>query len=116
MKISRTWLQTFFDAPLPDAAVLADALTFHVFEIDGIEKVGADDVLDVKVTANRGHDCLSHCGIAKEISAILNVPLKAYPHTMKIEDLQKKTDVISVSIESPELCSRYLAGYIRGVK
>ena len=137
MKISRNWLQTYFNDPLPDASTLADALTFHVFEIDGIDPVkpsadghGAspvhssvdfadepqDWVLDVKVTANRGHDCLCHLGIAKEISAILDIPLKAYPHSMKIEDLQKKTDAVAVSIESPELCSRYMAGYIRGVK
>ena len=72
MKVSKLWLDKFFDAPLPDAEELSNALTFHVFEIDGVEKVGSDDVLlDVKVTPNRGHDCLSHRGIAKELSAIL---------------------------------------------
>ena len=116
MKISRNWLQTFFDAQLPDAAALSDALTFHVFEIDGIEKVGSDDVLDVKVTPNRGHDGLCHLGIAKEISAILNIPLKRYPHTMSLDDLKKKTTAVSVVIEDQQLCSRYVAGYIKGVK
>ena len=117
MKISRNWLQTFFDAPLPDAAILGDALTFHVFEIDGIENIGGDDVLDVKITANRGHDCLCHFGIAKELSAILNIPLKKYPHTMPIDELQKrKTTAVSVLIEDPVLCPRYIAGYIKDVK
>jgi phenylalanyl-tRNA synthetase beta subunit len=55
---------------------LSDALTFHVFEIDGVEKKATDEVLDVKVTPNRGHDCLSHRGIAKELSAILKLPIK----------------------------------------
>ena len=67
MKISRAWLQTYFDQELPDANALADALTFHAFEIESID----GDILDVKVTPNRGHDCLSHRGIAKELSAIL---------------------------------------------
>ena len=113
MKISRAWLQTFFDAPLPDAAVLGDALTFHVFEIDGIEEKGGDFILDVKVTANRGHDCLSHLGIAKELSAILSLPIKDDSSLCK-SDLHK-TDLVSVSIDTP-LCHRYIAGYVRGVK
>ncbi len=52
MKISKLWLDKFFDAPLPNAEVLSNALTFHAFEIDGVEKVGNDEVLDVKVTPN----------------------------------------------------------------
>lgn len=116
MKISRNWLQAFFDAPLPDADALSDALTFHVFEIDGIEQRGDDHILDVKVTANRGHDCLSYRGIAKEISAILNIPLKVYPHTMELSAIAgQNTDTVSVSIDDPR-CHRYIAGYIRGVK
>src|SRR3989344_4138738 len=75
MKISRNWLQTFFKDPLPEAQALADALTFHVFEVESVE----NDVLDVKVTPNRGHDCLSHRGIAKELSAILKLPLISDP-------------------------------------
>lgn len=53
---------------------------FHAFEIDGIEQKGSDYILDVKITPNRGHDCLSHAGIAKEISAILKLPLKSNPY------------------------------------
>ena len=114
MKISKKWLQKYFDAELPDTAVLANALTFHAFEIDGIEKVAGDDVLDVKVTPNRGHDCLSHRGIAHELSAILQIPLTNDP-LREAPDLAKETDAVAVSIGSP-LCSRYIAGYIRGVK
>jgi len=123
MKISRNWLQAFFDTPLPDATALSDALTFHVFEIDGIEKHkteksdfsvdGEDDILDVKVTANRGHDCLSYWGIAKEISAILNIPLNASGHPKPYDP--KEIQEVSVSIDSP-LCNRFIAGLIHGVK
>jgi len=60
MKVSKHWLNKFFDQKLPTAEVLAEVLTFHAFEIDGITKMGGDDVLDVKVTPNRGHDALSH--------------------------------------------------------
>lgn len=115
MKVSRNWLNNFFDAPLPGAEALSDALTFHAFEIDGIEKHGDDDILDVKVTPNRGHDCLCHRGIARELSAILNIPLTRDPFKLEL-DISKKTDKVTVTIEDPQLCPRYIAGYITGVK
>jgi len=93
---------------------LADALTFHAFEIDGVEKVGNDDVLDVKVTPNRGHDALSHRGIAKELSAILKLPLANDPFAVRPLLAPVTTDV-SVELSS-KLCKRYIAGYIKGVK
>lgn len=114
MKISRQWLQKSFDILLPDAAKLAEALTFHAFEIESVE----GDILDVKVTPNRGHDALSHRGIAKEISAILNIPLAKDPlHdglTMSI--MEKATHAVSVTVEDGDLCPRFTAGYIKGVK
>jgi phenylalanyl-tRNA synthetase beta chain len=117
MKISRNWLQNSFGTPLPDATTLSEALTFHAFEIDGIE----NDVLDVKVTPNRGHDCLSHRGIAKELSAILQIPMKA-----ELDPLGKgfkerflaapQTDAVAVTLEDPALSPRYIAGHIKHVK
>src|SRR5271155_3843680 len=105
MKVSKRWLDKFFDAPLPGADALSDALTFHAFEIDGVEKKGDDDVLDVKVTPNRGHDCLSHRGIAKELSAILDIPIKDDPFAEK-PDLSKTADAVGVFLEDPQLCLR----------
>ncbi|MDO8552278.1 MAG: phenylalanine--tRNA ligase subunit beta [bacterium] len=133
MKVSVKWLQTFFSAEggsasggrasLPDAQALADALTFHAFEIEStIESTAqighavSNFVLDVKVTPNRGHDCLSHRGIAKEISAILNIPMKNDPLALRFNLNSTLRFNLNVSIENPRLCSRYIAGYIRGVK
>ena len=97
---------------------MADALTFHAFEIESEVDVSQtsvkDEVLDIKVTPNRGHDCLSHRGIAKELSAILNIPLAHDPFEQK-PVLEPKTDAVPVSIES-ELCRRYVAGVIKGAK
>ena len=115
MKVSKKWLDNFFDAPLPSAEELSDALTFHAFEIDGIEKHGDDDILDVKVTPNRGHDCLSHRGIARELSAILNIPLTKDPFKLEF-DISKKSQVVTVNVEDSKLCPRYIAGYITGVQ
>jgi len=112
MKISREWLQSYFEKPLPDAGVLADALTFHAFEIESVE----GEVLDVKVTPNRGHDCLSYRGIAKELSAILNLPLVPHPYGITDVSLEPKTDALKVTIENPQLCPRFTAAYIKGIK
>jgi phenylalanyl-tRNA synthetase beta chain len=73
-----------------------------------------DDVLEIEVTANRG-DCLSVLGIAHEVAAITGVnatePLSEYPEGS--EDIDS---VVQVRIEDPELCYRYAATAIRGVK
>lgn len=115
MKISINWLQTYFEKPLPAVEELSDAITFHAFEIDGVEKIGADTVLDVKVLPNRAHDCLSYRGIAKEVSAILEVPLIKDPLS-EAPTLAPVTEKVAVSIQEEALCLRYTAGYIRGVK
>ena len=73
MKISRADLQKYFEGSLPSTAAIADAFTFHCFEIEEIE----GDVLDIKVLTNRAADCSSEEGIAAELSAILDLPLKS---------------------------------------
>ncbi|MBI4118381.1 MAG: phenylalanine--tRNA ligase subunit beta [Parcubacteria group bacterium] len=111
MKINYPWLQTYFEEKLPPPTELAEALTFHAFEIESVD----GDVLDVKVTPNRGHDALSHRGIAKELSAILNIPLKHDPLRESVS-LLPQTDAVAVSLPETGLCGRYIAGYLRGVK
>lgn len=73
MKISRTQLQTYFTEALPSLEAIADAYTFHSFEIDSIE----GDVLDVKVLPNRAADCNSLEGLARELAAILKLSTSA---------------------------------------
>src|SRR4051812_6310164 len=123
MLISKNWLQNFFADTLPKTEELSDAITFHAFEIDGIEKKGNDDILDVKVTPNRGHDALSHRGIAGEVSAILKMPLKNDPFSSKpaqnpLTSQAPQPDSaaapavsVAVTLEDPALSPRYIAGY-----
>ena len=118
MKISRNWLQTYFDAELPSVDKLLEELTFHAFEVEGYGKSDAGgewDVLDVKVTPNRGHDALCHRSIAKELSAILKIPMKNDPLREPVS-LEPRTDKMKVTVENPELCPRFTAAYITGVK
>ncbi len=71
MKVSYIELQKYFKNPLPEIEAVADAFTFHSFEIDGID----GDILDVKVLPNRAPDCGTIEGIACQLSAILDAPL-----------------------------------------
>src|SRR6185369_9129230 len=113
MKISLNWLQKYFDAPLPDGEKIADAYTFHAFEIDAIE----GDMLDVKVLPNRAADALSHRGLAKELSAILDVPVAKDPlrDPLPTWNLGGSTS-LSVEIEDPKKCLRYIGAVVKGVK
>jgi phenylalanyl-tRNA synthetase beta chain len=72
-----------------------------------------DTLLEINVTPNRG-DCLSHIGLAREVSAIFNRPL-TYPDTSAAPSGRTIQEETSVSILAPELCPRYIARLIRGV-
>jgi len=115
MKISRNWLLKEYFETLPSAEELADKLTFHAFEIEETVPVGDDTVIDVKVTPNRGHDALCHRGIAKELAVILNLPLKSDPLRGQAI-LEPKTEKLSVEIADPNLCYRFSAALVEGVK
>ena len=114
MRISRNWLQAYFNDPLPSAEDLADALTFHAFEIDGIETIQGeplDYILDVKITANRGHDCLSHRGVAKEVSAILNMPMKGDPLRVNLSNFEPNTIEMEIDhTRAPIAVAAYMTG------
>jgi phenylalanyl-tRNA synthetase beta chain len=98
MKISYNWLQNYFEKKLPEPEKVAEGIIFHSFEVEEIEKVGKDTVFEIKVLPDRAHDCLSHFGIAKEISAIFELKLKerkyevpkSKPTNLKIEITTKK--------------------------
>ena len=74
----------------------------------------SDTVLELGITPNRP-DCLSLIGVAREIAGIFNSPLR-YPDT-SINDSQPRIDgFTSVKIEAPELCPRYAARLLFGIK
>lgn len=111
MKTSRTWLQKYFDAELPNAESIADALTFHAVEIEEIE----GDMLDVKILPDRAAYMLSHRGVALEVAASLDLPLKEDPLRTETPE-HSSTDRLLVEIENAALAPRYMAALIEGVK
>ncbi|KKS37921.1 MAG: Phenylalanine-tRNA ligase beta subunit [Parcubacteria group bacterium GW2011_GWD2_42_14] len=115
MKISRNWLQKYFDSTLPSAQELADLFTFHSFEVEEVTQVEDDWVIDVDILPNRSSDCLSHRGIAREISTLLSIPLKSDPLRDTLPAWKPLTHT-KVSVENNALCPRYMAALIRGVR
>ncbi len=112
MKISRNWLQEYFEQALPSVEELAEALTFHSFEI---EEVVSSDVFDVKVLPDRAADCLSHRGVAREIGAVLNQLVLSDSLRHPVEPFPESGS-LKVSIDNQEKYLRYMAAYVRGVK
>ncbi|HXE52867.1 MAG TPA: phenylalanine--tRNA ligase subunit beta [Tepidisphaeraceae bacterium] len=112
MKISLEWLSEYLPgATDPQAA--ADALTNGGLPVEVIERHGNDTVIEVEVTSNRG-DCLSHIGIARELSALQNRELRDVKAGAK-ESSAAATNATAVRIDAPDLCPHYTARIIRNV-
>ena len=127
MKISYSWLQAYFDQKLPAPEKLAERITFSFAEVESVEKIvgttpasedggtpfaKGDTILDIKVLPDRACYELSHRGVAYEVSAILGIPQKniVYP-APEVKEARK----LSVSVEAPELCSRYMVRVVENV-
>ncbi|MCP6718983.1 MAG: phenylalanine--tRNA ligase subunit beta [Patescibacteria group bacterium] len=115
MTFSYNWLQSFFKKQLPEPKKLAEALTMHSFQVEEVIKTGKDWLLDIDILPNRGPDCFSHLGIAREISAVLNIKLQFGGSKLK-EQEQKAKDLIEVKVNDKNDCLRYTVRVIDGVK
>jgi phenylalanyl-tRNA synthetase beta chain len=113
MKVVYNWLKDFVDVTAsPDD--LASRLALSGTNIGGVEKGPHGAVIDAEVSSNRP-DCLGHHGIAREVAAIYKLPLK--PVLPKpAEGSAEASDAVQVEIQAPELCGRFTARVIRGVK
>lgn len=75
--------------------------------------LGLDDwIYDVSITANRP-DCQSILGLAREVAAVLDQPLKEPSYEYHETEVTK--DGFTVTVEAPELCPRYIGHYVYDV-
>jgi phenylalanyl-tRNA synthetase beta chain len=73
-------------------------------------------IMEVEVTSNRP-DCMGHLGVARELAAGLERPLKRdFMPSFTGTANPPGRELVKVTIEDPELCSRYIGGVIKGVK
>ncbi len=72
-------------------------------------------IMDAEVTSNRP-DCMGHLGVARELAAGLDRPLRAdfMPAFTGTADPPGR-EIVTVSIDDEDLCSRYIGGVITEV-
>ncbi len=117
MNISYNWLREIYPVELAPEQ-LGERLTSVGLAVEGIHPAGDDHVFDIDLTSNRP-DCLSHLGVAREASVIEGRPLNfpASDFVVPAEQVEGKAEAFTaVAIEDAELCPRYAARVVRGVK
>ncbi len=112
MKISQDWIREYVAVDLPRRE-LVDRLTMIGWVPETVEERDGDLVLDLETYANRP-DTLGHLGVARELGALLRLPLleKDWPVAELDEDTAGAADV---QITAEALCPRYCGLIVRGV-
>lgn len=113
MIVSWNWLKDYVDLDV-EPAEAETRLMMAGLNHESSEPVGDDLAIDLEVTSNRP-DCLGHLGIAREAAVLFGKPL-TIPEPVPNEGKTPVADLLKVRIDCPELCYRYTARVIRGVK
>jgi phenylalanyl-tRNA synthetase beta chain len=116
MLISLSWLLRLLPTPSPDPQSVVEALIHAGFPVESREPLGGgDERLDVEITSNRG-DCLSHVGLAREVGAKLGLELR-HPAARELPPPGPPVgQVLALENRVPEVCPRFTARVIRGVR
>ena len=79
------------------------------------EAIGLNDTsVEFEITSNRP-DCLSVVGLAREAAVTFGKPLNIKAPEFH-GSAEKLSDTLSVAVENPTLCPRYIAGMVKNVK
>ncbi len=113
MKISYNWLKWYIPE-IPEANKIADILTYHLTEVEGVEKLpDGDTIFDINILPNRAHDLLSHSGVARELAGQLGLNFNDPDKVYKIPE--SKNTNLKITLDT-EKCNRYMGRIVRGVK
>ena len=115
MKVSLNWLTDYVDVGAVSAAELGEVFTHIGFCCDEVAQTDSDVVFDLEITNNRP-DCLGHIGLARELAAALNLELKTPDLAGVAATGPDVAGLTSVEVRDADLCPRYAARVIRGVK
>jgi len=113
MKVLYNWLAEFVEVTLPPDELRA-RLSLTGTAVEGLEETPAGPMLDAELTINRP-DLLGHYGMAREVAAIERRRLREVEVRLA-EAAERAENATRVAIECPELCGRYTARVLRGVK
>jgi len=112
MKLSPTWLREFVDLKIDDLQ-LADDLTLAGVAVESVQQHNGQTIFEMEITTNRP-DAMNHYGVARECSAIYNIPLK--PIQPKLPDARPAQTPFPIEIQDEKGCGRYTARVIRNLK
>ncbi|HEX8136329.1 MAG TPA: phenylalanine--tRNA ligase subunit beta [Pyrinomonadaceae bacterium] len=113
MNISYNWLRELTETRLTPLE-LRDRMTMIGLAVESVHEAGDDFVLDFDLTSNRP-DCLSHLGVARELAVLEDGEVRL-PSAQASGASGMTEAFTSVEIEDPDLCPRYAARIVRGVK
>jgi phenylalanyl-tRNA synthetase beta chain len=113
MIVSWNWLKEYVLLDMP-VAELERRLTMAGLNHETTEEIDDDLAIDLEVTSNRP-DCLGHLGIAREVAVLWQRSLKL-PAANPPERRFAACELVDVRIDCPDLCLRYTARVIKGVK
>ena len=74
-----------------------------------------DVIFDINVTANRS-DCQSILGIAREVAAVLDKPLKMPNLSYKVDENLSTKNTVDVQVIANDLCPRYISHLVTEIK
>ena len=113
MKISLNWLTDYVDVSLPTGE-LAGVFKRIGLPVEETIATDTDVVLDLEVTSNRP-DCLGHLGVARELAAATGKQFNP-PQIGALPASGRTSELTSIEVLAPDLCPRYTARVICGVK
>jgi len=113
MKFPLSWIAQYADLPADQDAV-ARAYTLSGTEVEGRDTVDGEPVFDFNITVNRP-DAMNVYGLAREASFLFGGPLKPVDASCA-ETGPPISDLTSVTVEAPDLCPRYTARVITGLR
>ncbi|WP_435007726.1 phenylalanine--tRNA ligase subunit beta [Tundrisphaera lichenicola] len=113
MIVSWNWLSDYLRLDMP-VEVLSERLMLSGLNHESTEEVGGDLAIDLEVTSNRP-DCLAHLGVAREIGVLFDRPVR-FPDPRPATGGVAADTIAGVGIEAPDLCSRFTARVVTGVK
>jgi len=113
MRFSHAWLMEYLGTA-EEPAKVGERLTDAGIPLDGIERRGDDSLYDFDIFTNRP-DCMNHLGLAREYAALTGTALRV-PAAPIPPGGRPTGEVVTVAIEAPDLCARYAARCILGVR
>lgn len=113
MNISYNWLCELTGVEWSPAE-LRERFTMRGLEVEGVHETEGDHVFEIAVLSNRP-DWLSHLGVAREVGVMTGRGVALPPdEPKKIEG--RTSDFTSVDVQASNLCPRFTARVVRGVR